>query len=138
MPLIPYLTFGGNCREAFTRYHEIFGGELHILGMSDLPEGEMPVGADGDLVAHAALRFGDSLLLASDDPPEQFEGVRGVHVNYTLDDPTEAERVFAALADGGQVMMPLGQTFWSPAFGICVDRFGASWMVNVEIPDQEG
>jgi PhnB protein len=134
MALYPYLNFGGNCREAFTRYQEIFGGDLQLLATSDLPpeaRAEMP-GVQDDLVMHAALSFGDHLLMASDDPEETFAPAQGMHVNYTLSDLDEAERVFTALADGGQVTMPLGETFWSPRFGMCTDRFGTPWMVNVE------
>ncbi len=136
MAFHPYLNFGGNCREAFTRYQEIFGGELVLLPMSDMPSDE-PVPPDqADLVMPAALRFEGHLLMASDDPTGNFSGVKGMHVNYSVPDVAEAERVFEALADGGEVTMPLAETFWSPRFGMCVDRFGTPWMVNAEAPMQ--
>ena len=136
MAFHPYLNFGGNCRQAFTRYQEIFGGELVLLPMSDMPSDE-PVSADqADLIMHAALTFEDHLLMASDDPTGNFAGVRGMYVNYTVADVGEVERVFAALADGGEVTMPLAETFWSPMFGMCVDRFGTPWMVNAEAAEQ--
>ena len=136
MAFHPYLTFGGNCREAFTRYQEIFGGELALMPMSDMPSDE-PVPPDqADLIMHGALTFDDNLLMASDDPTGSFDGVRGMCVNYTVADVSEAKRVFEALADGGQVTMPIAETFWSPMFGMCVDRFGTPWMVNAEAPDQ--
>jgi PhnB protein len=136
MAIHPYLTFGGNCREAFTRYQEIFGGELVLMPMSDMPP-DQPVPPDqADLIMHAALTFGDNLLMASDDPTGNFDGMRGIQVNYTVPDVAEAERVFAALAEGGQVTMPIAETFWSPRFGMCVDRFGTPWMVNAEAPAQ--
>jgi PhnB protein len=136
MAFRPYLFFGGNCREAFTRYQEIFGGDLVLLKMSDMPADE-PVPADqADLIMHAALTFDGHLLMASDDPTGNFGGVQGMHVNYTVADVTEAERVFEALADGGEVTMPLGETFWSPSFGMCVDRFGTPWMIDAEPPAQ--
>ena len=72
--------------------------------------------------------------MASDDPTGNFDGVRGMHVNYSVTEVAEAERVFEALADGGQVTMPMAETFWSPRFGMCVDRFGTPWMVNAEAP----
>ena len=134
MAFHPYLNFGGNCREAFTRYQEIFGGELVLLSMSDVPP-EVEVPADqADLIMHAALTFEDHLLMASDDPTENFGPVQGMYVNYTVGDVAEARRVFEALADGGEVRMPLAETFWSPMFGMCVDRFGTPWMVNAEAP----
>jgi PhnB protein len=138
MAFHPYLTFGGNCREAFTRYQEIFGGELVLLTMSDMPSDE-PVPADqADLIMHAALTFEGHLLMASDDPTGGFDGVRGMNVNYTVPDVAEAERVFEALADGGEITMPIAETFWSPMFGMCVDRFGTPWMVNAEAREQAG
>ena len=134
MAFHPYLNFGGNCREAFTRYQEIFGGELTLLPMSEMPS-DQPLPADqADLMLHAALTFDGHLLMASDDPTGNFDGVRGMHVNYSVTEVAEAERVFEALADGGQVTMPMAETFWSPRFGMCVDRFGTPWMVNAEAP----
>ncbi len=136
MAFHPYLNFGGNCREAFSRYQEIFGGELVLMPMSDMPA-EMEVPADqGDLIMHAALTFEGHILMASDDPSPNFGPVQGMFVNYTVGDVAEAERVFEALADGGKVTMPIAETFWSPRFGMCVDRFGTPWMVNAEGPTQ--
>lgn len=83
------------------------------------------------MVMHAALKVGDALLMGSDDPTGSHEGMRGVQVSHTAADAEEAERVFAALAAGGEVTMPLSETFWSPRFGMCVDRFGARWMIDV-------
>ena len=134
MAFYPYLNFGGNCREAFTRYQEILGGELTLLGMSDMPS-DQPVPADqADLVMHAALNVDGNLLMASDAQPGDFGPVQGMYVDYTTSDSAEAERVFDALAEEGAVTMPFGETFWSPGFGMCVDRFGTPWMVDVERP----
>ncbi len=136
MAFHPYLNFGGNCREAFSRYQEIFGGELVLMPMSEMPA-EMELPADqGDLIMHAALTFEGHILMASDDPSPTFGPVQGMFVNYTVGDVAEAERVFEALADGGTVTMPIAETFWSPRFGMCVDRFGTPWMVNAEDPTQ--
>lgn len=134
MAFHPYLNFGGNCRQALTRYQEIFGGELVLLTMSDMPSDVEVPGDQGDLIMHAALVLGDDLLMGSDDPSGNFAPVRGMYVNYTVGDVTEAERVFEALADGGRVTMALAEMFWSPRFGMCVDRFGTPWMINVEDP----
>ena len=134
MSLHPYLFFTNTAREAMTRYHEIFGGQLDIMSIADLPPGEdPPAGVPGDLVMHAALTFGEGdRLLASDDPTGDGGGVKGVSINVTLSDRDEARRIFDALAEGGSVGMPLGETFWSPMFGTCADRYGVSWMINVE------
>lgn len=136
MALHPYLMFGGNCREAFTRYEQIFGGGLQLLPMSEMPSDQPVPPEKADLVMHAALTFEGNLLMGSDDPTGNFQGVHGMHVSCTVADVAEAERVFEALADGGEVTMPIAETFWSPRFGMCVDRFGTPWMVNVEAPEQ--
>jgi PhnB protein len=132
MSFHPYLFFSGNCRDAFTRYHEIFGGELFLMPMSEVPDGtEVPAGSP-DLIIHAALTVDGSLLMASDDPTGDGEPAKGISVSYVAKDVGEVKRVFDALADGGQVTAPLAETFFSPMFGMCVDRFGIAWMVNAE------
>jgi PhnB protein len=137
MAFHPYLFFGGNCREAFTRYQEIFGGELVLLPMKDMPSDEPVPAAQAELVLHAALKSDDQLLMGSDDPTaDTFGPVQGMMVNYDVAGVGEAKRVFEALADGGEVTQPIGETFWSPAFGMCVDRFGTPWMVSAEAPTQ--
>ncbi len=140
MSLHPYLFFTNTAREALTRYQEILGGELSIMTYGDLPDGEAPpFEVSDDTVMHAALIFGDGeLLMASDDPTGDGAGVKGAALNLTLTDQEEARRIFEALADGGTVEMPLEATFWSPRFGSCVDRFGVSWMVNVDGGDGPG
>ena len=134
MTFHPYLFFGGNCRDAFNRYKEIFGGELVVIGMGDMPAGEQPVPPDkADYVLHAALKFDDTLLMASDDPTtDSFGPVQGMMVSYSTPDAGEAKRVFEALAENGTVTQALMETFFSPAFGMCIDRFGTPWMISAE------
>jgi PhnB protein len=136
MPYRPYLAFAGNCREAFTRYQEIFGGELVLLTMADAPAGPgSAAGVSADAIMHAALTGGGDVLMGADDPFGHFNGnVSGMCVNYTVADAGEAKRVFDALAEGGQVQVPWGETFFAPAFGMCTDRFGTPWMIVVDIP----
>ena len=134
----PYLAFAGNCREAFTRYQEIFGGELVVLTGADVPaEAAGDMSPDmGDMVLHAALVEGDRLLMGADAPARTFDGQnRGMCCNVSVDELAEAERVFAALSDGGTVQQPLMQTFFSPGFGMCLDRFGTPWMVVTNDPN---
>jgi PhnB protein len=132
----PYLFFSGNCREAFTRYQEIFGGELTLLPMSDAPPGEAPNDPSAaDLIMHAALKTGDDLLMASDDPSGDDGAKHGVSINYSTPDVGRAHDVFAALADGGEIAQPIGESFFSPAFGMCTDRFGVPWMVSADPVD---
>src|SRR5438874_2315131 len=136
MAFHPYLFFSGTCNEAFTRYHEIFGGELFMMKMSDAPSDE-PVPADqADLIIHAALTVGGDLLMASDDPTGEVGPIDGIYVSYSDADVDQVRRVFDALADGGKVTQPLAETFFSPAFGMCVDRFGIPWMLSAEAARQ--
>jgi PhnB protein len=129
MAFRPYLFFGGNCREAFTRYQEIFGGEVTIITMKDVP-GETPPPEQADVVIHAALTVGDDVLMASDDPmTDNFGPVQGLMVSYDAVDVDEAKRVFDALSTGGNVTQALMPTFFSEAFGMCTDRFGTPWMI---------
>jgi PhnB protein len=137
MAFRPYLTFAGNCRDAFTRYQEIFGGELVLLGMNEMPAdaGPPPPGTKADAIMHAALIAPDALLMGADDVMGSFQGgVYGICVNVNLPDAGEAKRVFDGLAEGGTVQQPMSETFFSPAFGMCIDRFGVPWMVMVDSP----
>lgn len=138
MPFHPYLFFGGNCREAFTRYQEVFGGDLSVMTMADAPSQDDVPADQADLVIHAALAFDGHLLMASDDPTtDSFGRVQGMMVSYSTGDVDEAKRVFEALADGGQVTQPMTETFFSPAFGMCIDRFGTPWMISADAPAME-
>jgi PhnB protein len=138
MAFRPYLAFAGNAREAFTRYQEIFGGELVLLAMSDTPPdaGPAPEGVDPTAVMHAALMAGDDLLMGADDTSGSFDGKnRGICVNCAVADDAEAKRVFDALSQGGEVQQPIAETFFASAFGMCTDRFGIPWMVMAEPPE---
>ena len=108
MPFHPYLFFGGNCREAFTRYQEIFGGELQLIRMGDTPDADDVAPEQADLIIHAALIYDDHLLMGSDDPmSEVFGPVQGMMVSYEAADAADARRVYAGLAEGGEVTQDL-------------------------------
>jgi len=129
MSFSPYLFFVGTCREAMTAYQGIFGGQLDLMTAADMPDA--PDGVPADAIMHAALTLGDGLLLASDDPSATEAGPKtGITVSYAASGPEDAARVFEALATDGEVQMPMGPTSWSPAFGMCIDRFGTPWMVG--------
>jgi PhnB protein len=130
----PFVFYGGNCRDAFTRYQEILGGDLALLRLGDAPSEEPVSPEQADLVIHAALTTNGALLMGSDDPTGKFAGVQGMTVSVSIDDAGEARRVFDALAEDGQVTAQLTETFFSPAFGMCVDRFGVPWMVVAASP----
>lgn len=132
----PYLNFDGNCAEALEHYRSLLGGELHLMSADDMPADDR-LGPEWEgRTIHAALRIGNALLMASDIPPgAPFAGMGGCYVNHEVGSIAEAERIFAALADGGTIEMPLEQTFWAARFGIVVDRFGTSWMIDCEAGD---
>lgn len=130
----PYLNFDGNCAEAFRFYEQLLGGEIDTM----MTHGESPI-ADQvppewhPRIMHASLRLGDALLMASDVPPDRYQPPQGNYVSLAVDEPTEAERVFHALAEGGRVTMPFEKTFWAAGgFGMVIDRFGTPWMINCE------
>jgi PhnB protein len=137
MAFFPYLNFDGTCREAFNFYHEVFGGDVTILGAGDIPGDD--AGPDfADRVIHAALVLPDGgLLMASDTAVGEHPTPQGLYVNATFGTVEEAERAWAALSDGAQsVEMELAPAFFSPAFGICTDRFGTPWMLSAADPNQ--
>ena len=135
----PYLFFGGNCREAFARYEEIFGGELFVMTMGEAPDQEGIPEDKKDYVIHAAIKFDNgALLMASDDPmSDSFGPVQGMQVTYSTEDIEDASRVFDALSQGGNVSQPLIETFFSPGFGMVTDKFGTPWMIVTESPEQQ-
>ena len=131
MSFSPYLFFVGTCREAMNTYQGIFGGQLDIVTAAELPDA--PDDAPPDAVMHAALTLpSGGILMASDDPSATEDGPKvGMSVSHTATDADEAARIFEALSKDGEVQLPMGATSWSPAFGMCVDRFGIPWMVGV-------
>jgi PhnB protein len=139
MHVQPYLFFDGRCEEAIEFYRTAVGARLEMLmRYKDSPEppqpGQVPPGYD-DKVMHASLRIGDSVVMASDGCTEG-AAFQGFSLALGVADVAEAERRFKALAEGGQVTMPLTPTFWSPGFGMLTDRFGVAWMVMAVQPEQ--
>ena len=131
----PYLFFDGRCEEAIEFYRGVLGAEVTMLlrfkeGPEPQQPGMVPPGA-GEKIMHASLRIGDATVLASDGRCLGHPSFQGFAVSLTVPTETEAERLFAGLAEGGQVQMPLAKTFFSPRFGMVADRFGVSWMVCV-------
>lgn len=131
----PYLFFNGNCEEAIEFYRKALGAEVVcIMRFKDSPEphapGMVPPGFENKIM-HASFRVGMTTVMASDGCSDEKPGFQGFSLSLSLSDESDADKAFAALAEGGQVQMPLGKTFWSPKFGILTDRFGIGWMVNV-------
>jgi PhnB protein len=133
MTIQPYLFFNGRCDEAIAFYQKAIGAKLEMLmRFKEAPEQDkMPPGI-GDKVMHASLHIGDSVVMASDGWTQSDLNFQGFSLSLVARDAAEANRLFKALSDGGQVHMPLGKTFFSPCFGMAADRFGVSWMVIVE------
>jgi PhnB protein len=135
MQIEPYLFFNGRCEEAIEFYCSALGAEVTVLmrykeSPDPIEPGMIPPGSD-DKVMHATLRIGETQIMVSDGDCSGQPGFQGFSLSIAVADEAEADRVFAALAEGGQVQMPLGKTFWSPRFGMLADRFGMSWMVSV-------
>ena len=135
MQVQPYLFFEGRCEEALEFYRRALGAEVTMLmRFKDSPEphepGMVPPGA-GDKVMHASFRIGDTEVMASDGQCAGRPSFQGFALSVTARDEAEADRRFAALADGGQVQMALTKTFFAARFGMVADRFGVSWMIYV-------
>lgn len=135
MQVQPYLFFDGRCEEAIDFYKRALGAEVTMLmRYKDGPEpsqpGMIPAGAENK-VMHASLKIGDSVVMASDGHCLGKPNFEGFSLSVSVKNDADAERQFAALADGGQVRMPLAKTFFSSRFGMVADRFGVGWMVIV-------
>jgi PhnB protein len=133
MQFVPYLNFKGQCADAFRFYEQCLGGKIvAMFTHAETPAaGHVPEEAR-DWIMHARLVVGNAVLMGSDSPCQQFEAPKGQYVSIQIDDPAEAERIFHALAEGGSVQMPIGETFWASRFGMVTDRFGTPWMINCE------
>jgi PhnB protein len=135
MHIQPYLFFDGRCEEAIEFYKRTVGAKVEMLmRFSDNPEppqpGMCPPGSENK-VMHACIRIGDTAVMASDGRCMGKPSFQGFSLSLTVKDAAEADRLYAALGDGGQVQMPLAKTFFSPRFGMVGDRFGVSWMIIV-------
>ena len=132
---IAYLAFDGNCADAMRFYERALNGKLEVL----MSGADSPMAADipkefADRILHARLVLpGGGMLYAGDTPAHlPYEGIKGVSIAIDYASVAEAEKVFAALAAGGQTSMPMQPTFWAKRFGMCVDKFGTPWIVNGE------
>jgi PhnB protein len=136
MQIQPYLFFDGSCEQALQFYQRAIGAKVEMMmRYKESPQphtpGMVPPGYD-DKVMHSSVRIGESVIMASDDCTGRTKASSGFSLSLSGGDPAEAKRRFDALAEGGQVTMPITKTFWSPAFGMLRDRFGVQWMVSAE------
>lgn len=131
MQLTTYLAFNGECRAAFEMYARVLGGKITFM----MTHGESPMAEQAapewkDKIMHASLQTPGGLIQGSDHPQGRKVEPAGFCVSVQVDEKAEAERTFKALAEGGKTQMEFQQTFWSPGFGMCIDKFGVPWMVN--------
>jgi PhnB protein len=133
---IAYLAFNGNCADAMRFYEHALGGTLEVLmSGAESPMAEQIPKASRHRILHARLVLPGGGMLYAGDCPENipYEGIKGVSIAVDYATTAEAEKVFAALAGGGQVSMPMQPAFWAKRWGMLVDKFGTSWIVNGEL-----
>ena len=135
MKLYTYLNYGGNCEQAFHFYEEHLGGHITMM----MTHGEQPnadnVPADWkNAILHARMTIGETELLGADIPPDRFQPMRSAYLTLIMNSTDEAERTYVLLSDGGQIFMPMQETFFAFRFGMLRDKFGTSWMIIHERP----
>ena len=136
MQINPYLSFKGECEEAFGFYAQCLGGQLGAIFRYAGTSLAYQVPVDWqDKVMHGSLKIGDLELNGGDVAPDAYQKPQGFSLSIQLQDATEAERMFGELSAGGRVSVPLQKTFWAERFGMVVDRFGIPWMINCEGPE---
>ena len=133
MRMNPYLSFKGDCTEAFTFYEQHLDAQLGAI----FRYGGSPMAGDvppdwSDKIMHGTVTIGGQVLMGGDVAPDKYEAPKGFSLSLAIERPEEAQRVFEALAEGGTVVMPLEPTFWAVLFGMVIDRFGIPWMLNCE------
>ena len=139
MRLNTYLNYGGNCAQAFRFYEEHLGGK--IIAMTTHGQMPDPSSVDPnwkDKVLHARITLGETALFGADVPPDRFKPMRSAYLTLSVDSIAEAERIYALLADGGEVIMPITETFFALRFAMLRDKFGILWMLIHERPMPAG
>jgi PhnB protein len=128
MDMYTYVNFPGTCREAFQYYETHLGGKIGMMMTHGEAPGQTPLGPEWkDAVLHARIALGGSEVAGADIPSAQ--PMRSAYLSLNVDSDAEAERIFAVLADRGEVFMPLEETFFASRFGQLRDRFGINWMI---------
>ncbi len=136
MKLNTYLNYGGNCAQAFRFYEQHLGGKIIMM----TTRGESPMAGDfppeqRDTILHARLSLGETVLFGSDVPPDRFQPMRSAYLSLSVDSTAEAERIYTLLSEGGgQIFMPMEETFFAFRFAMLRDQFGTSWMIIHERP----
>ena len=139
MSISTYLTFDGNCRQAFEFYRSVFGGDFHVFStFADIPSQAGVSEEEKNNVMHVSLPIGDSVLMGSDNSSQGpgLEVGNNFSLSVTADSHQHGDQLLAALSAGGTVTMPMEQTFWGAYFGMCTDKFGINWMVVHELSSE--
>jgi PhnB protein len=132
MKLRTYLNYGGNCEQAFRFYEQHLGGKITTLvRYREQPGAQVPPDRQND-VLHVRMTLGETELLAADVPPDRFQPMRSAYLALSVGTPDEAERIHALFADGGEIFMPMQETFFASRFSMLRDKFGTSWMIICE------
>jgi PhnB protein len=135
MRLNTYLNYGGNCAEAFRFYEEHLGAKIGMMMKhGDMPDPSTVAPEWKDAVLHASLSIGETVIMASDVPPDRWKPMRSVYLSLSVASDADAERLFALLAEGGEIFMPMQETFFATRFAQLRDKFGTSWMLIHERP----
>ena len=133
MHICPYLSFDGRCEEAFKFYEKLFGGSIKgMMTYEGSPMEEHTPQEWRKKIMHSSLDIGGQVLMGADAPPNYYKRPQGLSVSLSPKKVADAERIFAGLAENGEIGMPLQQTFWAARFGMVTDRFGIPWMINCE------
>lgn len=126
-----HMSFNGNCAEAFTFYQSVFGGELFMFKYSEAPGNESVDPALNDRIMHATLNIGDTAIMGADAPPQWASTPQGFCISIQIETPEKAQDLWAKLSAGCKsITMPLEPTFWSPMFGMLIDKYDQPWMFN--------
>ncbi|MDE3116882.1 MAG: VOC family protein [Pseudomonadota bacterium] len=138
MQASPYLFFNGNCEEAFRFYANLLGGKVEMIGrFRDSPMKDQMAEDWLDKVMHIQMKVGELVIMGCDAPPGHYEAAKGFYISLNVETPELAEGIFPALCNGGEIRMPIQDTFFARRFGMAVDRFGVPWMVNCPLPPKK-
>jgi PhnB protein len=126
-----YLNYGGNCEQAFRFYEQHLGGKItFLMRHGEAPEPTPAPEGWKNAVLHARMSLGETELMGADIPPDRFQPMRSAYLSLTVGSAEEADRVYALLSEGGQIFMPMAETFFATRFAMLRDRFGTSWMLQ--------
>ena len=139
MKLLTYLNYGGNCEQAFRFYEQHLAAKITMMMTHGQAPNANAVAPDwANAILHARISIGETELLGADIPPDRFQPMRSVYLSLIVSSTEEAERIYALLSDGGQIFMPMAETFFAFRFAMLRDKFGTSWMILHERPGPQG